>query len=73
MLEMTSDIWFWNSTAQVPVRLLPLTRSILGQLFRHSKLQLGFLGDTVVKNPTVSAEEAGDMGSIPGQEDPQRR
>ena len=27
----------------------------------------------MVKNPTVSAEEAGDMGSIPGQEDPQRR
>ena len=25
---------------------------------------------TVVKNPTVSAEEAGDMGSIPGQDDP---
>ena len=73
MLEMTSDIWFWNSTAQVPIRLLPLTRSILGQLFRHSKLQLGFPGDTVVKNPTVNAEEAGDVGSILGQEDPLKK
>jgi len=24
----------------------------------------------VVKNPPVNAEDAGDMGSIPGQEDP---
>ena len=27
----------------------------------------------MVKNPTVSAEEAGDMGSIPGQEDPPKK
>ena len=27
---------------------------------------LGFLGDSMVKNPPAKAEDAGDMGSIPG-------
>ena len=31
---------------------------------------MGFPGSSVVKNPPVNAEDAGDMGSIPGQEDP---
>ena len=53
--------------------LLPPTRSILGQLFRYSKLQLGFPGDIVVKNPTVSAEAAGDAGTILVRKIPWRR
>ena len=27
---------------------------------------LGFLGDSMVKNPPAKTEDAGDMGSIPG-------
>ena len=33
---------------------------------RTSCLQLGFPGKMVVKNPPANAEDAGDMGSIPG-------
>ena len=29
---------------------------------------LGFPGDPVVKNPPANAEDAGDMGLIPGSE-----
>ena len=53
--------------------LLPPTRSILGQLFRHSKLQLGFPGDIVVKNPIVSTEAAGDVGTALVRKIPWRR
>ena len=30
------------------------------------KVTLGFPGGSVVKNPPASAEDAGDLGSIPG-------
>ena len=33
---------------------------------------MGFLGGSVLKKPPANAGDAGDVGSIPGQEDPQR-
>ena len=36
------------------------------EAFPDSKMSLGFLGDSVVKNPPASAGDSGDMGSIPG-------
>ena len=31
---------------------------------------MGFPGSSVVKNPPINAGDVGDMGSIPGQDDP---
>ena len=37
-----------------------------GRLFQTTYKPVGFPGDSVVKNPPISAGEAGDTGSIPG-------
>ena len=42
-----------------------------GQHLSHAKhCTVGFPGGSVVKNPPVSAEDAGDLGSILGSENP---
>ena len=36
----------------------------------ENNLNIGLLGGTVVKNPPTNTGDTGDVGRIPGQEDP---
>ena len=66
--ELVMNREAWHATvqgSQSRTRLSDWT-----ELNWHYVCKVGFPGGSVVKNPPINAEDAGDMGSIPGQEDP---